>query len=198
MGKRLPISHCVSILAAACSDLLQRQCGGVFMHWQTIRAVALCAWFTVPAFAQQPASSQPLNSTCVFEDGRQTRISYTPEPDNPKKRDLPRDKMWTPGNQPMTLFTDAALTLAGTAIFPGAYSMYIIPSKDKWILVLNKDVTPDHQYDVTQDLVRAPMETGQLPDSQAFQLAFARMKPTQCSLRIYYGKIGVWAEFNEP
>ncbi len=166
------------------------------MHWQTVRSVVLCAWFAVPAFAQQPAASQPVNSTCTFEDGKEARISYSEPADNPRKRELERDKMWTPGDQPMNLFTDGSVSLAGTAIPPGAYSIHIIPARDKWTLIVNKDVT-GHVYDPGQDLVRAPMETGQLPDSQPFQLAFARMKPTQCSLRIYYGKTGAWAEFNE-
>jgi hypothetical protein len=61
-------------------------------------------------------------------------------------------------------------------------------------MIVNKDVS-GNVYDPGQDLLRAPLETGQLPDSQPFQLAIPRMKPTQCSMRIYYGKIGVWADF---
>ncbi len=166
------------------------------MHWQTVRAIVICAWFAVPAFAQQPATSTPVNVICTFDNGKEARISYAPMADNPKKRELQREKMWTPDDQPMTLFTDGTVTLGGTAIPPGAYSLHILPTKDKWIMIVNKDVS-GHVYDPGQDLVRAPMETGQLPESQPFQLAFPRMKPTQCSMRIYYGKIGVWAEFNQ-
>lgn len=166
------------------------------MHWKTVSALVISASFAAPAFAQQPATTQPVNSTCTYEDGREARVSYTPATDTPKK-DLPRDKMWTPSDQPMTLFLDGPVTLAGTAIPAGAYSLYIIPAKDKWTLVVNKDVTPGHEYDSKQDLVRAPMETGQLPEAQQFQLAFAHMQTKQCSMRIYYGKTGVWAEFNQ-
>lgn len=167
------------------------------MHWQTVRAVALCAWFAVPAFAQQPAAPQPVNSICTFADGKEARISYGALVDNGKK-ELPKDKIWTPASQPMTLFTETALQLGSTQIPPGAFSMYIIPGKGNWILVLNKDVTPGHEYDAAQDLARTPMQTGRLADAQPFQLAFARMQPKQCSLRIYYGPLGSWAEFNEP
>jgi hypothetical protein len=167
------------------------------MYWQTVRAVVIFAWFAVPVFAQQASASHPVNSTCTFEDGKEARISYSAFTDDSKKRELVRDKMWTPDNQPMNLFIDGSVSLGGTTVPPGAYSLHLIPSKDKWTLVVNKDVTPGHEYDPKQDLVRAPMETGQLPGSQPFQLAFARMKATQCSLRIYYGKTGVWAEFNE-
>ena len=166
------------------------------MRWKTASVVSLFALLTVPAFAQQPATSAPINTTCTFEDGKEARISYSAMTDNPKKRELVRDKLWTPGDQPMTFFTNVRVSLGGTTIPPGAYSLHILPAKDKWILVVNKDVS-GHVYDPGQDLVRAPMETGQLPESQPFQLAIPRMKPTQCSMRIYYGKVGVWAEFNE-
>ena len=167
------------------------------MRRQTVRAVVFFALFAASGFSQQPTTPQVRDSTCVFEDGQQARVSFAAKVDDLKK-DLPRDKLWTPGDQPMILFTDTALTLGGTNIPPGAYSMYFIPSKDDWTVIVNKDVTPGAQYDQTKDLVRTTMETGKLPESQPFQLAFARMKSKQCSLRIYYGKVGVWAEFNEP
>src|SRR5512146_1835638 len=156
------------------------------MHWQRVSVAALFALFAIPGFAQQTSTPAASDVTCAFEDGQLTRISFTPVTEQIKK-ELPRDKVWTPGNQPMNLFTDTALTLGGTVIPPGAYSMYILPGKDKWTLIVNKNVTPGQEYDASQDLVRAEMETGDLPESQPFQLGFARMKPKLCSLRIYYG-----------
>lgn len=167
------------------------------MHWQTVRVAGFYVLFAITAFAQQPATQPTRDSTCIFEDGQQARISYAAKVEDTKK-DLPRDKMWMPGDQPMILFIDTNLTLSGATIPAGAYSMYIIPGKENWTLIVNKDVTPGAQYDETKDQTRATMETGRLPENQPFQLAFARMKPKQCSLRMYYGKVGVWAEFNEP
>jgi hypothetical protein len=167
------------------------------MHWLTVRVAGFLALIAASGFAQQPAAPEVRNATCVFEDGQQARISYAAKVEDIKK-DLPKDKIWTPGNQPMILFTDTSLTLGGTNIPAGAYSMYFIPSKDNWTVIVNKDVTPGDQYDQTKDIARAMMETGRLPESQSFQLAFAHMKAKQCSLRVYYGKVGVWAEFNEP
>ena len=166
------------------------------MHWEPARVVALFALFAIPGLAQQTSAPATSDITCTFEDGQQTRISYTPATIDTKK-ELPRDKIWAPGNRPMNLFTDVALTLGGTVIPPGAYSIYILPSKDKWTLIVNKNVTAGHEYDASQDLTRAEMETGDLPDSQPFQLGFARMKQKQCSLRIYYGKTASWAEYYE-
>jgi len=166
------------------------------MRWKPACAVCFYALFAAPGFAQQPAAPGIANVTCTFEDGQQARVSYSPVTEI-EKRDLPKDKLWTPGNLPMNLFLDTAVLMGGTPIPPGAYSVYIVPSKGSWKLVVNKDVTPGHQYDMNQDLMRASMETGQLPDVQRLQVAFSRSGPKQCSLRIYYGKIGTWAEFFE-
>jgi hypothetical protein len=47
----------------------------------------------------------------------------------------------------MTLFTEAQLNFAGATIPVGAYTVYPIPAKDKWTLVVNKNVTPGSAYD---------------------------------------------------
>lgn len=166
------------------------------MRWTPARAVCLYALFAAPAFTQQPAAPEVANATCTFEDGRTARVSYSAVTEV-EKRDLQKDKLWTPGNLPMNLFVDTAVSMGGMQIPTGAYSMYLVPGKGSWTLVLNKDVTPGHQYDVKQDLMRSAMETGQLTDMQRLQVAFARSGPKQCSLRIYYGKIGTWAVFDE-
>ena len=166
------------------------------MRWKPVRAVCLYALFAAPAFAQQPAAPEVVNATCTFEDGHTARVSYSAVTEV-DKRDLPRDKVWTPGNLPMNLFLDTAVSMGSTPIPAGAYSMYIVPGKGNWTLVVNKDVAPGHQYDMSQDLMRSAMETGQLTDLQRLQVAFSRSGPKQCSLRIYYGKIGTWAVFDE-
>ena len=98
----------------------------------------------------------------------------------------------------MLLFTQAELTLAKTAIPVGAYSMFVIPGKNSWTLIVNKNVTAGSKYDETQDLVRAPMETGQLSSPEKeFSVIFGHMAAKQCSMRFYYGKTGAWTEFME-
>ncbi len=98
----------------------------------------------------------------------------------------------------MILFTQTEVTLANTTIPIGAFSMYVIPGKDSWTLVINRNVTAGAKYDQQQDLVRAPMEMGQLsqPEKQ-LGVYFGRIGPKQCNLRIYHGKTGLWAELKE-
>ena len=166
------------------------------MNWLNARIPALCFLIAIPAFAQEPATAASSNALCTFEDGVQIRITYSGSGATNSDK-LPKDKMWTPANQPMVLFTASPVKLAGTVIPAGAYSLYMIPGRSSWTLIVNKDVTPGHEYDSSKDLVRATMELGKLPVTQPLQIGFARMGPKQCNMRFYYGQIGTYTDINE-
>lgn len=112
------------------------------------------------------------------------------------KNERPQNgKAWAPGGAPMQLFTEAQLTL-GTSVIPiGAYTVYPIPAKDRWTLVVNKNVTPGAAYDEKDDIARTQMETEKVDvASEALEVAFAHVGP-KCTLRIYMGKIAAFADF---
>lgn len=139
--------------------------------------------------ADAPSST----TTCNLDDGRQVYIRYNAIPSSKEK--LSNGKPWTPGGVPMTLFTEAQLILGSSQIPVGAYTVYPIPNKDHWILVVNRNVTPGAAYDEKQDLARATMETDQVSQaSEALEVAFAHVGP-RCTLRIYYGKSASFADF---
>jgi hypothetical protein len=142
------------------------------------------------AFAQSAPSS---TASCYLDDGRQVYIRYNPvttKTDRP-----PNGKPWTPGGAPMTLFTEAQLTFGGSSIPIGAYTVYPIPGKDKWTLVVNKNVAANSAYDEKQDIARAAIETDQISQpSNALEVAFAHTG-NKCTLRIYFGKAASFAPF---
>ena len=151
----------------------------------------LLSGLLIPAAAQQADST----ATCTFQDGKQMSIQYANSA-TVKNANLTSGKMWTPGDKPMVLFTQTDLTIANTQIPVGAYSVYLIPAKDRWTLVINKNVKPG-EYNPQQDLVRAPMDLAKISEAQPFSMVFAHMAPKQCNIRIYEGKTGTWAEFHE-
>jgi hypothetical protein len=133
-------------------------------------------------------------ATCNLPDDRQVYIRYNPV--SSKSERPANGKPWAPGGSPMTLFTEAQLTLGNTTIPIGAYAVYPIPAKDKWSLVVNKNVTPGTAYDEKQDLARIAMETDQIPQAaDALEVAFAHYG-LKCTLRIYFGKAASFADFN--
>jgi hypothetical protein len=146
---------------------------------------------TAVCSAQQAAPSS--TASCNLDDGRQIYIRFNPIASKNDK--LPNGKPWTPGGAPMTLFTEAQLSFGGATIPVGAYTVYPIPAKDKWTLVVNKNVAAGSSYDEKQDIARAPMETDQISQpSNELEVAFAHVGD-KCTLRIYFGKSASFAPF---
>ena len=167
-----------------------------------MRVFAIClvlvSQLTLPSVSQQAASTrQPTEVLCTFDDGKQMRVQYNNSPAK-REEEFQEGKLWEPGGSPMFLFTQTALTLGSSQIPAGAYSLYVIPEKQSWTLVVNRNVTPDSKYDEKQDLVRAPMQIGEAenPVKQP-KVAFAHVAPKQCNMRLYYEKTGAWVEFRE-
>ncbi len=146
-----------------------------------------------PALSSGQQSEPSSTATCNLEDDRQVYIRYNAV--NAKSDKVPNGKPWAPGGAPMTLFTEAPLSFGGSTIPVGAYTVYPIPAKDKWTLVVNKNVTPGAAYDEKQDLARAPMETDQVSQpADSLEVAFAHVGD-KCTLRIYFGKSASFVPF---
>jgi hypothetical protein len=149
----------------------------------------LCSPFLFAQSGNAPTST----TTCYLDDGRQIYVRYNPVPSKNDK--IVNGKPWTPGGAPMTLFTEAPLTVGTSAIPIGAYTVYPIPAKDHWMLAINKNVSAGAAYDEKNDLALVKMETDQVPQAaDALEVAFAHVGP-RCTLRIYVGKSASFADF---
>ncbi len=164
-----------------------------------MRPSTLCVLFlsltvSVACFAQS-SNTNTSDTVCTFADGQQITVRYhQPAP----KQQPPSSGVWGPGGAPMYLFTQSKTVVNNTEITPGAYSLYLTGAKNTWTLVVNKDVTAGAQYDSAKDLVRAPMQSGKLPNSEdQLHIYFVHPVAKTCNLRIYYKNTGYWAEFNE-
>jgi len=145
------------------------------------------------AFAQKP---DPPTTFCTFEDGKELSIRYNPV--SFAKEKLQFGKVWEPGGEPMLLFAPAEISLENAILSAGAYSVYIIPDKKRWTLVVNRGVGADHKYDQQKDVIRAPMDLGSLGEpATELQLTLAHIGPKLCNLRVYFGKDGAWTDFKE-
>jgi len=167
-----------------------------------MRAPAMCLvvlspfMFAITALAQQ-AADNAATAYCDFSDGQEISVRYNNAAVSSK--DEPRNgKVWLLGGAPATLFTATSITLNGTAIAAGAYSVYAIPNKKDWTFIVNKNITAAANYDEKQDVARSPMELGEVDSPpRQLQVSFAHVGPKQCSIRLYYGKTGAFAEFME-
>jgi hypothetical protein len=88
--------------------------------WRAVLVSLLCtSLLWTPWLAAQAGGAPTSTTTCNLDDGRQVYVRYNPVSSKEKPVN---GKPWAPGGAPMTLFTEAQLTL-GTSVIPiGAYS----------------------------------------------------------------------------
>lgn len=148
----------------------------------------LAASFVLSASA---VAQNTQNTYCEFEDGNEVNVQYTPV-----VKEQPRNgRVWAPG---ITLYVQTPLTLGSSSIALGAYSIFLIPDRKNWTLIVNKNVTAGAPYNSADDIARASMDVGEIPQPvNNLQLSFGHMGPKKCSLQVYYQKIGAFADFIE-
>ena len=156
------------------------------------RAVLITLLLT-PWLSAQSNGPTTSTTTCNLDDGRQVYVRYVPVASNKEK--LQNGKPWAPGGTPMTLFTEAPLSLGSSLIPIGAYTLYPIPARGNWTIAVNKNVTPGAAYDQNQDVARAQTESAQVEQAtDTLEVAFAHVG-SRCTLRVYIGKTASFADF---
>jgi Protein of unknown function (DUF2911) len=167
-----------------------------------MRTLAICMILVSPltlrgGAQQAPSSGKLAEVVCTFDDGKQMKVEYSDSiPKHGEEFHIGR--VWEPGGSPVFLFTQTALIFGSSEIPPGAYSLYVIPGKQNWTLVVNRNAAVAGKYDEKQDLVRVPMGLGETGSPvKPAQIAFDHLGPKQCNLRVYYEKTGAWTEVHE-
>jgi hypothetical protein len=163
--------------------------------------VSTVSLFVAPLLFAQGTTSQA-TATCNFDADKQLAVEYQRITVNPNKpvfgHEIPYGKVWAPGGRPITLFVNSPVTIDGKEIPIGAYTMFVIPSEKQWMLIISKSTDTSGQYDDRADLLRIPMEYGQLERAEAqFSIFFAHVAPRQCSMRVDLEKSRAWVIFQE-
>jgi Protein of unknown function (DUF2911) len=112
------------------------------------------------------------------------KVTYSsPRRSDPKTKEtrqifgklVPFGQVWRLGaNAATELTTTGDLELAGKRLPAGTYSLYAIPQKDKWTLVVNKDVGEwgAYKYKQENDVLRVDVPATKSPDTyEAFTIS---------------------------
>ena len=166
------------------------------LGWFTLAFVVLAIGNTSVA---QTAGSNA-TTACNFDPNTQLAVEYQKIAVNPKKKVLGNEiaygKVWTPGDKPMKLFTNTAVTVANKEIPIGAYTLFVIPEEKSWTLIISKSTDTSGKYDEQQDLARIPMKFGKLTHAEPeFTAYFAHVAANQCNLRLDLQKARAWVDF---
>lgn len=67
---------------------------------------------------------------------------------------VPWDTLWRTGaNEPTIIHTPVAATIAGVRVEPGSYSIYTVPGREQWTIVVNRSITQwGHESSYTDEV----------------------------------------------
>jgi len=135
----------------------------------------LCLGFALTvssSHAQQDKSKRPspaATATLDLGGGKSVTIDYSSPRAKGRKiygELVPYGQVWRTGaNEATTFVTPADITVGGTPVPAGSYTLFTIPAKDKWTLILCKK-TGEWGTDYpgpSNDLARVDMKVSTLP-----------------------------------
>ncbi len=170
-------------------------------------AILLGFTFCIISSAQEDKSkrpSPPAQAQCKFSDGTTITVDYS----SPRVRGrkifgelVPYGEVWRTGaNEATTFVTDENLvTVKGTNIPPGSYTIFTVPNSDAWMLIINKHTgqsgTP-YKYE-SEELARVPMSVTKLSSPvENFTIAFDH-NGGSCTMRLSWERSQASLEFGQ-
>lgn len=132
--------------------------------------------------AQQDKStrpSPPAKATLDLGDGKSITIDYSSPRLKGRKlgQELaPYGQVWRTGaNEATTFVSTTDITVGGTPVPAGSYTLFSIPNKEKWILIVSKTTGEwgTNYSGPSNDLARVDMKVSALPSSvENFTISF--------------------------
>jgi len=105
---------------------------------------------------------------------------------------VPYDRVWRTGaNAATTLSTDVDLTLGGVRVPRGKYTLYTLPTRAGWKLVINRQSGQwGTEYDPKQDLARVDLRTRTLREpAESFTIWLVPSGAGRGVLRMAWGTV---------
>jgi hypothetical protein len=174
---------------------------------KTAVAILLVGSACVTSYGQQDESKRPsptAQAQCKFSGGKTITLDYS----SPRMRGrkvfgelVPYGKVWRTGaNEATTFVTDESLiTVKGTDIPAGRYTIFTVPDPDKWTLIINKHTGESgipYEYE-SEELARVPMSVTKLPSPvENFTISFDHTGAS-CTMRMRWENTQTSIEFTE-
>ena len=149
---------------------------------QSILAVLIVLTFGFVASAQQEKGqrpSPPEQAQCKLSDGKTITVDYSSPRAKGRKifGDLvPYGEVWRTGaNEATTFVTTASLSAEGKTVPAGNYTIFTLPTADKWTLIINKHTGEwgiPYKYE-SEEVARVPMSASKTSSPvENFTIAF--------------------------
>lgn len=161
--------------------------------------LAFVLTFFTEARAQEPVKLRPSPLEVVTMKWEDTYVKITYSRPHKKNRNIfgelvPYGKVWRTGaNEATELTTTKDIKLAGKEIPAGTYSLFTIPQKDKWTIILNSDLGQwgAYRYDESKDVIRFDVPTQKLAATyEPFTIEFEQTA-SEVVLKMMWDQTGV-------
>jgi len=142
--------------------------------------------------AQQDKSkrpSPPATAKCEIAGGKSVTIDYS----SPRKKGrvifgdlVPYGQVWRAGaNEATTFVTSGDVMVGSTHVPAGSYTIFTVPEKDKWTLVISKTTGEwgTAYSGAANDLARIPMKVGSGAAMENFTISFDKGAKS-CTLKM--------------
>jgi len=152
---------------------------------------------------EEPVLSPPAKAACKFADGKAINVVYS----SPRMRGrkifgelVPFDEVWRTGADDATAFTTTSDLAAGGMAIPAAkYTLFTLPTRNKWTLIISKQTGefgipyPGEKY----DFARVEMKVSKLPSPlENFTISFDS-GGTTCTMKLDWETTRASIEFFE-
>ena len=107
---------------------------------------------------------------------------------------VPLNKVWRSGaNEATTITFEKEVRFEGKDVPKGTYSLFMIPSKNKWIVILNKIAHQwgAYNYDSYQDLLRVEVRLLKIPFTERCTYLFQEVTKSNATLTLNWEYISV-------
>jgi hypothetical protein len=157
--------------------------------------------------AQQDASKRPspaAQTQCEFSSGKTIKVDYS----SPRMKGrkvfgglVPYGEVWRTGaNEATTFVTDESLiAVGGTDVPAGSYTIFTVPSSDRWTLIINRHTKEwgiPYKYQ-SEELARVPMSVTKLASPvENFTISFDHTGGS-CTIRMSWENTQASVEFTE-
>jgi len=145
------------------------------------------------ALLAQPELPQPSPTATISQKVGLADVSITYSRPGVKGRTIfgdlvPYDKIWRTGANKataITLGTDA--TIGGKEVSAGSYSIFTIPGKDEWTIIINSETElwGAGNYDEAKDVARFKVKPGKLAEKvESFTIDFGSFTDEGCNINM--------------
>lgn len=105
---------------------------------------------------------------------------------------VPFDRWWRTGaNESTTITFSDDVTIEGQAVEAGTYSLYTVPGKDEWTIILNSKLSWGTEYDESQDVLRVNVEPQSGKPMEQLMIYFQNVTDTSAEAVIHWDETKV-------